>query len=143
MSTPSWLRPPERRSPYESPNQHFGCTGNASSVTATGAGAGVGAGVGVGCGVGAGEGAGAGVTGAANASAVAWSTTPVAGRPLAVWNAFTAVVVAEPKIPSAPPRTEMPAAISARWRSATAGERSPSFGSVTPGAGAGAGAGAG
>ena len=50
----------------------------------------------------------------AKAWAVAWSTTPVAVRPLAFWNAITAADVPEPKMPSAPPRTVTPALISAR-----------------------------
>ena len=53
------------------------------------------------------------------------SSDPVGCRPTEVWNVMSACDVAAPKIPSAPPRTVRPAAISARWSSTTRGPRSP------------------
>src|SRR5688572_23213815 len=144
MSTPSCDRPPERACPHESPNEQGPCTGNDSSgITGAGAAGVVGAGVvGVVAGgavtggavtggavtggaVTGGAVTGGAVTGGAgvaavrsrpSATAVASSRTPVAGRPACVWNVRTAVVVAPPKNPSAPPRTATPTAISRRWR---------------------------
>ncbi len=54
-----------------------------------------------------------GFFGFASALAVVESTAPVASRPCEVWNCLTALAVAGPKIPSAPPRTVTPASISA------------------------------
>ena len=62
---------------------------------------------------------------ASSAAAVAASTVPVAGRPLFVWNCLSAVAVPAPKMPSAPPGTAIPAAISFRWSVRTASPRPP------------------
>lgn len=53
------------------------------------------------------------------------SSDPVGRRPTEVWNVMSACDVAAPKIPSAPPRTVRPVAMSARWSSTTRGPRSP------------------
>ncbi len=49
----------------------------------------------------------------------------MAGRPLELWYPVSAVAVMAPNTPSAPPRTVMPAAMSARWRILTFSPRAP------------------
>jgi hypothetical protein len=49
---------------------------------------------------------------------------PVAFKPFARWKAITALAVPDPKMPSAPPRTVMPALINACCKATTRGPRS-------------------
>ncbi len=62
-----------------------------------------------------------------NLSIVAWFTVPSAVMPTAVWYEVSAVLVALPNTPSAPPRTVTPAAMSAFCTSVTAVPRAPTF----------------
>ncbi len=67
-----------------------------------------------------------------SASAVARSTTPVTGRPLYAWNAFTDARVAEPKWPSTPYFTPTPTRMRACWRARTGSPYDPYFSPITP-----------
>ena len=72
---------------------------------------------------------------ATSAASVAASTAPVTGSPLACWKVLTAWRVRMPKIPSAPPATGMPAAISSCWIRFTAAPCAPYCTTVPAGAG--------
>src|SRR5687768_6929867 len=98
MSVPRWARPLPRANPNESPNWHRPWTGNTEKLALPGCGGG-----------------GASALPRPSAFAVASLTLPVTLRPWARWKSITAAAVPEPKSPSTPPRTEIPALTSADW----------------------------
>ena len=69
-----------------------------------------------------------------SAIAVGLSTTPFTGSPRMPWYCLTAASVPGPKIPSAPPRTVMPAAMSSCCNCATCSDLSPRLATTSDGA---------